>query len=310
MVPGDPSERYHICSVGTLMFTQLPLFDIGASPERAKRVRKMADRTATAEQQTPADSNGDSELSSPAERKKAGKKPVTTGKRAKTKRTKKKAKANAKPASGALSDRRGRGSRLFPQNTLEEALKVPLAIKEKNGGEPFASEEVAKACSMGLKTSAFFYLTASAQAYGLTQGTRNTEEIKLTDLGREIVYPESAEEQRKKKIDAFFSVPLFKQVYDHYKGGRLPEMDFLSSRLTKLNVPEDQHESFADLFKKNYHDLKLSSGMDELQKDTSISGVSVTVVGQKTGTYQNHAFVIMPFSEKGANPRSKGFFTE
>lgn len=213
-------------------------------------------------------------------------------------------------ASGEFPSRRERGRRLFPHNSLEEALKVPTAIKEKNGGEPFSPEEIAKYCSIGPKTPAFFYLTSSAQTYGLTQGTRNTDEIKLTDLGREIVYPESAEDQNKKKINAFFNVPLFKQVYDHYKGGALPEMDYLSSRLIKLDVPEDQHQSFAELFKQNYDYLKLSSGMEELQKDTSITGVSVTVVGQKTGTYQHHAFVIMPFSEKGQNPRCNGFFNE
>jgi hypothetical protein len=118
------------------MFTQLPLFDTGASPDRAKRVRKMADRTATAEQETPVESNGDSNQTSAAARKKAAKKPAAIGKAA-TNTKAKKAKSKAKPASGAAPDRRGRGRRLFPQNTLEEALKVPLAIKEKNGGEPF-----------------------------------------------------------------------------------------------------------------------------------------------------------------------------
>jgi len=163
---------------------------------------------------------------------------------------------------------------------------------------------------MSVQRGDFFYLTASSQAYGLTEGTRNSEEIKLTPLGREIVYPESAEDQRKKKISAFFTVPLFKQVYEHYKGGSLPEMDFLSSRLIKLGVPEAQHGSFADLFKKNYDYLKLASGLEELQKETSVDGTSVTLVGQKSGTYPHHAFIIMPFGEKGDRPRSKGFFGE
>ena len=33
----------------------------------------------------------------------------------------------------------------FPRATLEEALKIPVAIKEKNGGNPWQPEEVRQA---------------------------------------------------------------------------------------------------------------------------------------------------------------------
>ncbi len=215
----------------------------------------------------------------------------------------------AKSRQASNDDWRGK-KRLFPQNTVEEALKVPIAIKEKNGGEPFSPDEIARACGMSVKNPNFFYLSASAQSYGLTIGTRTSTEISLTDLGHEIVYPESSSEQQKKKIAAFFQVILFKQVFEHYKGGSLPEMEFLSSRLKKLGVPEKDHKSFADLYKRNYDDLKLSIGLEELQKDNSIAGMSVTVIGQKSNGYKNHAFIILPFSEKGERPRPKGFFRE
>jgi hypothetical protein len=61
-----------------------------------------------------------------------------------------------------------KGSIKFPRVTLEEAMKVPLAIKEKNGGNPWATDEVAKAVEMSRKANAFFYLAAGARDYGLT----------------------------------------------------------------------------------------------------------------------------------------------
>ena len=63
----------------------------------------------------------------------------------------------------------------FPRVTLEEAMKVPLAIKEKNGGNPWATEEVAQAVEMGPRTNPFFYLAAGARDYGLTIGSRDSE---------------------------------------------------------------------------------------------------------------------------------------
>ena len=78
--------------------------------------------------------------------------------------------------------------RPFPQNALEDALAVSQAIKEKNNGKPLEPEQVAKACNNVSHTSTkFFYLAASSRDYGLTNGSRDTETISLTDLGQSIV---------------------------------------------------------------------------------------------------------------------------
>jgi hypothetical protein len=205
--------------------------------------------------------------------------------------------------------RSGPTKRLFPALTLEESLKVPMAVKI-NGGNPFDTKEVAKACEMGPKNPNFFYLTASSKAYGLTEGSSNTAEISLTDLGRGFVYPESPESRQVHLANAFFNVPVFKDVYEHYKGALIPEMAYLESKLLKLNIPNKDHESFADIYKKNYDYLKLAKGLETLQKEKLPTGETLSVVGQVPGTYQHHAFIIMPFSEKGSNPRPKGYFSE
>jgi len=80
-------------------------------------------------------------------------------------------------------------ARPFPWRTLEEALKIPYAIREKNNGKPWATEDVAQA-SMGIaKTNnKFYYAASAARDYGLTVGTRDTAKIELADRGREIVF--------------------------------------------------------------------------------------------------------------------------
>src|SRR3954449_1186489 len=56
--------------------------------------------------------------------------------------------------------------RPFPRKTLEDALRIPTAIRTHNGGKPYAPGEIAKALGVGMGGS-FFYLTASARDYGL-----------------------------------------------------------------------------------------------------------------------------------------------
>src|SRR5260370_40199300 len=97
----------------------------------------------------------------------------------------------------------GKTTAKFPRVTLEEAMKVPLAIKEKNGGNPWATEEVAKAVEMSRKSNPFFYLAAGARDYGLTTGSRDSARFELTALGRDIVYAPDAQAELQKKREAF-----------------------------------------------------------------------------------------------------------
>src|SRR5438270_8515389 len=79
-------------------------------------------------------------------------------------------------------------TRNYPSVALEKALQVAYQIKEKNGGNAWSPDQVAAALAMGAKGTDFYYVTAAARDYGLTTGTRETKEIALTDLGRELVY--------------------------------------------------------------------------------------------------------------------------
>jgi hypothetical protein len=102
--------------------------------------------------------------------------------------------------------------RPYPRRTLEQALRVPLTIKENNGGNAWASGEVATSIGMG-KTGAFFYITAASRDFGLTEGTRDTATIQLTDLGRRAVYPENPESERASLYEALFSHRDFQEDY-------------------------------------------------------------------------------------------------
>lgn len=240
---------------------------------------------------------------------------------------KKSAKPKAKKASGKeqssrkasqqKSPRKGRTSRPYPARPLEEALLIPKAIREQNNGNPWDTEDVAQA-SLGVAKSnnKFFYAAASARDYGLTTGTRDTEKIELAPIGRDIFFAPDEETKRAKLLEAFFSIDIFKRVYEHYGSAELPKKEFLTNTLQKdFGLDPEWHDEFVQIFKENSKFLGIEKGLGPTlkmpAKDTSVEHPSeIQVVGQPKGKFDRTAFVIMPFGEKGESPRPFGFFTE
>lgn len=227
-------------------------------------------------------------------------------------KTRKKTKKKAKKTTPKRTARQ----RPYPQRTLEEALAVPQAIRDKNNGNPWQTEEVAKA-SLGVskKNPRFFYAAAASRDYGLTVGSRDTEKIELMDLGRRIVFAGNEEERRQAKIDAFLGIDIFKKVLTHYGGSKLPGDEFVRNTLqSEFDLDPDFHAEFLKIFKTNCKYIGIEKGLgddDRVEpKETDIEVSDVRVVGQPKGKFDRTAFVIMPLVEKGPQPRPERFFTE
>ena len=210
-------------------------------------------------------------------------------------------------------------ARPYPQVSLERALAVATAIKNKNGGNPFATEDVAVACGISPKSTSFIYLLSASARFGLTEGSISTAKIALAPAGRDIVYCGSADEELAHKRKAFLSVDLFRRVVEHYRGSQLPEMKYLGNTLQKeFGLTPELHEEFSTLFRENCRYI----GLDQVEPDTIVEsddGSSVSskvidqphaiVLGQPKTKTGGTCFIIMPFSEK--TPKCpKGFFLE
>ncbi len=238
--------------------------------------------------------------------------PKTKKKTSPTKAAAKKTKAASKPTKSLTGKQpKPKLRRTFPQNTLEEALVVPSALK-MNKGNSLSPDEIAKACGYASKSStAFFYVAASSRDYGLTTGSRDQATIGLTDLGRRIVYPTSDEQLQIDKTTAFFNVPTFKSLYDYYGGGQLPKMEFVSSVLfNTFQLDESLHTEFCDLYQRNCTYLGLREGQSAATFRQTNEAGEQSVVLLQPGQYKHRAFIIMPFSEKGVIVRPPNFFDE
>jgi hypothetical protein len=93
----------------------------------------------------------------------------------------------------ATTDRRRRQQRSrlsqadVPAYTLEEALRVPEAIRDNYGKQPTRPLMVAAAMNLVPTTGGFRMITGAAVAYGLTDGAAQAELIGLTSLGKRII---------------------------------------------------------------------------------------------------------------------------
>lgn len=221
-------------------------------------------------------------------------------------------KATKKPAKNTAKQKRP-----FPIVPLEEAITIAQKIKELNGGNPWPPADIAKALDKSPKTNPFFYLAAGSRDYGLTEGTRDTEKISLTELGRKFVYAGNSDEERLALQAAFFNVSIFKDVYNHYKGSTLPELKYLGNTLkAEFNLDAEYHEDFHRLFQANCRFIQKYGEFGDPAHDapkavrsaSDIGSNVITLASPKAGA-KFRIFVALPFSEKSGK-WPKGFFSE
>lgn len=125
----------------------------------------------------------------------------------------------------------------FPYMDLKQASQLAEAIYENVGLGECEDDQLAAWTKQSSKSSSFRVQIYTARMFGLLsgEGSRN----RLTDLGRMIVDPSQA---RQAKATAFLNVPLYKAVFDKFKGGVLPPSSALEREMANLGVAEKQKD--------------------------------------------------------------------
>ncbi|MGO9347043.1 MAG: TIR domain-containing protein [Terriglobales bacterium] len=144
------------------------------------------------------------------------------------------------------------GGAEFPKHSLKTALRVPLALEEKNSGNPMPPTDVAIAIEKSPGSSDFRMLLSSSIKYGLSTGSYNQSKIALTGLARDIVAPTSDEAKKTALFQSAFMPPLFKSIFGSYKGKKVPDMQFFQNALVRdFGVSRDQASRCATVFYEN-----------------------------------------------------------
>lgn len=221
------------------------------------------------------------------------------------------AKKAAKKAIRKASKKAVRGPAwTFPKNTLEDAIRVPRALEEKNGGNPWPASELAKAVGFNQSSDWRFQdLLRSANLYGMVTGTGAAATVELTKLGEDIVAPSSPGQRSKALLDAFKAVDDFRKVEEFYSGKRIPEDEFFLNTITRqFSVPRDRVDKFSEIFQSNLSYLNAFSATRESEESGAVPTESIDTAEAETRRstrqvmkeprsreFLDSCFVMMPF---------------
>lgn len=140
----------------------------------------------------------------------------------------------------------------FPKTTLQEAIRVAQAIEDANGGQPYPPTETALAMNVSPGKDEFRNLLSSSLRYGLTKGSYASDRISIEPLGRSLVEPQSPEEARQARVSAALTPGVYRDLYEHFRGKKLPETKFLQNTVTReLHVAKEHAELCVNNFVAN-----------------------------------------------------------
>lgn len=151
-------------------------------------------------------------------------------------------------ANKSLSDARhnDRSTIVFPYLDLDTAVAVARAVYERAGLGDCEVDELAAQMQQTV-SGAFRLKTATAKTFGvLEKGDRGS--FKLSDLGRRIVSPETEDGAR---VDAFLNIPLYKAIFEKYRGHLLPPTKALEREMVNLGVAPKQADKARQTFERS-----------------------------------------------------------
>jgi hypothetical protein len=125
----------------------------------------------------------------------------------------------------------------FPYMDLNSAVELANAIHSHVGLGECDDDQLAIWSSQSAKASTFRVQVYTARTFGILEGDGGKH--KLAELGRMIVDPN---QEREGRARAFLAVPLYKAVFEKYKGNVLPPPAALERDFVALGVAEKQKE--------------------------------------------------------------------
>ncbi|MEX0698466.1 MAG: hypothetical protein WD651_11660 [Acidimicrobiia bacterium] len=133
----------------------------------------------------------------------------------------------------------------FPYFGLDDAERTVQIIHREYGGE-CATDQLAAALDSKLTSGAFRSRASALAQFGLvkTGGGR----ISLTPLGRAIV---DQSRQKKARVAAFLNVPLYRAVYERFRGSTLPTDDGLERVMEREGVTANQTDRARQAFQRS-----------------------------------------------------------
>lgn len=146
----------------------------------------------------------------------------------------------------------------IPRVPLEDALRIPRALRDFFASEPTKPLRVAEAIEISPKGGRFRELCGAAIGYGLTEGGAFAEEIKLTPLARRILSPTVEGDDLAAMREAVLQPTVMRRFLEKYSEAQLPPKRIAENVLVEeMDVPERKAGEAYNLIVENAEQLGL-----------------------------------------------------
>jgi hypothetical protein len=188
------------------------------------------------------------------------------------------------------NDGRRRGRKPYPVITFDEALRLGQGLMEHGAGHPMRRVTLLEKLKLSDNQSTRNLITSSGK-YGITQGSFQAEELRLTPTGRLAVDPAASVRQRTQAQFelAIKDVQEFFRLYDRFKDGKLPAPEVLRDSLGDLD-PGDRPQC-VDIFISNSKTVGVLQTVEGAPHLYSLEAVLDRLPAQQTATRPQAASV-------------------
>jgi hypothetical protein len=195
---------------------------------------------------------------------------------------------------------------------LEDSIRIPTAIEEKNAGNPMPAKDLAVAVGFRQPQDwRFLDLLRSANQYGLVSGSGISASVYLTSLGQDVIAPSSPLQRSQGLLNAFRAVKDFEAVEKYYGGKPIPEDEFFLNTITReFGISRERVEQFAKVFRENLAYLRAfapATALSEAPTSTEDTSTQLKPPDQnirillskepRSREFLDTCFVMMPFGE-------------
>ena len=152
--------------------------------------------------------------------------------------TKTEATATAPAAERAEAGGRARSTLRFPYYSLNQALEMATAIRNRGGGA-CSLDQLAAYLGQSPKSGAFMMKLAAARMFGLITNVEGGV-VRATERGMNILAPTyPGRDDRRARLEAFDSIPLFAAMLRHLGNADLPPTVGIDNALrNQFHVPD------------------------------------------------------------------------
>lgn len=179
-------------------------------------------------------------------------------------------------------EKRSRLSQIdVPGCGIEEALRVPKALREHYAAGPATALQVASALNMTPSSGPFRALCGASIAYGLTAGGYNANQIELTPLGKRIVAPLQEGDDLTGRREAVLRPRVLGEFLKKYSGSPLPREDIACNVLESMGVPKNR---CGDVYKLIVSSARAVGFLTAIKNKEFVDLVGTKVPTTETGT--------------------------